>query len=319
MKFFITGGTGFVGKHLINYLTEHRKDAEIVCTTRKEANTHDSSYTLEKVDLNDSDRILELIYIHKPDYVIHLAAESSVGYSWLYPVKSFNNNINIYLNLLDAIRKVGLKCRILSIGSSESYGIVSNEMLPLKESTRLNPVSPYAVARVSQELLSKVYVEGYGMDIVMTRSFNHFGPFQDFRFVIPSFVKQIIERKQNNSTESIETGDLSIIRDFVDVRDVIQAYLLLLEKGVTGEIYNICKGKGYSLQNVIEILSDKLSVNIKTEINPSYIRPNDNPTIIGDNSKITKNLGWSTKYSFDESIRDVIDYVNISLSQRSHV
>ena len=127
-----------------------------------------------------------------PNYILHLAAFSSVGLSWLRPVESFKNNTNIFLNLIDAVRKVGCRCRILSVGSSEEYGNIRQEMLPLREETQLNPVSPYAVARLAQEHLSQVFVDGYDLDIVMTRSFNHIGPGQKEIFVVSSFAKQMV-------------------------------------------------------------------------------------------------------------------------------
>ena len=155
--------------------------------------------------------------------------DPNLDYSWQHPEDSFTNNCNIFLNLIDAIRKSSPNCRILSVGSSEEYGNVAHADLPIRENQPLNPLSPYAVARVSQEQLSRVYVDAFGMQIIMTRSFNHIGPRQDERFVIPSFVKQILGIKHSGlSKGEIETGDVSIIRDFVDVRDVVDAYYKLL-------------------------------------------------------------------------------------------
>jgi len=255
------------------------------------------------------EKTLRCIQKYQPDTVVHLAAQSSVGYSWDNPVSSFNNNVNIFLNLIESIRISNIDCRILSVGSSESYGIVDKSILPLKESDALNPISPYAVARVSQEMLSKVYVEGYGMDILMTRSFNHFGPGQDERFVIPSFIKRILNRKKYNSNEVIEVGDLSIIRDFVDVRDVVKAYVLLLEYGATGKIYNICSGEGRSLKEILINIQLILNYNVGYRVNPSFIRPNDNPIIIGDYSKIKQKVGWSPEINLDKSLQDIVTYI----------
>lgn len=307
MTYLITGATGFVGQHLISYLIYQQKATNIIGTYRNSNIISNSCYTIfEKVDLNNISALSRIIDRYKPNYIIHLAAESSVGYSWESPIKSFNNNINIFINLLEAIRKSKLTCRILSVGSSEGYGVVEEKHLPLKEDSPLNPISPYAVARVSQELLSKVYIEGYGLDIILTRSFNHFGPGQDIRFVIPSFSKQIIDRKLNQSFEPIKTGNLSIIRDFIDVRDVVKAYVKLIEKGEKGAIYNVCSGKGNTLQEIVDTICDVLSFNVTTITNSKYIRPNDNPVIIGDNSKLRNEIGWNPKYSIRQTLKDVI-------------
>ena len=305
-KFLITGATGFVGKYVIEYLA-NRANAQLICTYRRiPKETNNRNIIWEQVDLNDLGTLITIIKTHQPNYIIHLAAESSVGYSWKFPVQSFRNNINIFLNLLEAVKIAKSSCRILSIGSSESYGLVNKENLPLKESCPLNPVSPYAVARVSQELLSKVYIEGYGLDIVLTRSFNHFGPYQDTRFVIPSFVSKVIDRKNSNSKIPIETGNLSIVRDFLDVRDVVKAYIGLLEKGKSGEVYNISSGEGFTLQNILSQICDILQYPVQSIINPDFIRPNDNPVIIGDNSKLREEIFWQPAYKMKDTLEDII-------------
>lgn len=305
-KFLITGATGFVGKYLIAHLANDAT-VQLVCTYRRTPKYfNESNIIWEQVDLNDLGSLITIIKIHQPNYIIHLAAESSVGYSWKFPVQSFRNNINIFLNLLEAVKIAQLTCRILSVGSSESYGVVKKEDLPLNENCALNPVSPYAVARVSQELLSKVYIEGYGLDIVLTRSFNHFGPNQDTRFVIPSFVNKVIDRKHSKSTIPIQTGDLSIIRDFVDVRDVVKAYIGLLQKGKNGEVYNISSGQGFTLQNILQQICGILQYSVSSVINPDFIRPNDNPVIIGDNSKLREEIFWQPSYTIKDTLEDII-------------
>ena len=248
-----------------------------------------------------------IIKSFKPDYILHLAAFSSVAYSWKYPTESFMNNSNIFLNLIDAIREVDPSCRILSVGSSEEYGNVSRTELPLKESQRVNPVSPYAVARVSQELMSKVYVKAYGMNLIMTRSFNHIGPRQDDRFVIPSFIKRIIDIKKSGRDEGeIETGDITIIRDFVDVRDVVRAYYMLLTEGTPGEIYNICSGNAYKLSDIIESIANEVGVKVRTKVNSEFVRPDDNREIVGSAYKIESELGWKPEIVIKDTLKDMI-------------
>jgi GDP-4-dehydro-6-deoxy-D-mannose reductase len=204
----------------------------------------------------------------------------------------------------------------LSIGSSEEYGDIQNCNIPLKETNELNPISPYAVARVSQELLSRCYVLSYGIEIILTRSFNHIGPGQRETFVISYFVKQLVECKLKGMVNvTLYTGDISIIRDFLDVRDVVRAYYDLLEKGIAGELYNICTGIGYSLRDIINMIAEVMNISVETITDPEKIRPNDNKIIIGDNSKIKRIIGWSPRLTLMDSLKDLITYWNNELSK----
>ena len=211
--------------------------------------------------------------------------------------------------MVDAVRQACPNCRILSVGSSEEYGDILHADLPLRENQPLNPISPYAVARVSQELLSKVYVHAFGMQIIMTRSFNHVGPRQDERFVIPSFIKRILDiRRSGKTAGEIETGDLTIVRDFVDVRDVVEAYYLLLTRGTPGEVYNICSGKAIRLYEIVDMIAEEVGVKVSTVTNPEFVRPNDNREIVGSAYKIETELGWRITREFRDTIRDMIEY-----------
>lgn len=260
-----------------------------------------------EIDMTKEDMLRALFDEFVPDYVLHLAAYSSVAYSWKHPADSFLNNGNIFLNLIECIKEVNLDCRILSVGSSEEYGNVNSDDVPIKETHLLNPISPYAVARISQEYLSKIFVDAYGMNIVLTRSFNHIGPRQDDRFVVPSFIKRIIQIKDNGNDEgTIEAGDLSIIRDFVDVRDVVKAYYLLLLSGKSGEIYNVCSGTGIRLSDLVLKIAQLTGVSVTTVVNSDYVRPNDNKVMVGDNRKIMKELGWKPEIAIDQTLSDMI-------------
>ena len=314
-RIVITGFSGFVAKHFIEYLYNERIDCEVLGLSREPSKEDYSKYldrigiSFQSVDLLDKERLRVAISNFRPDYVLHLAAFSSVAYSWKHPTESFTNNSNLFLNLIDVIREIKPSCRILSVGSSEEYGNVSKEYLPLRENHMLEPISPYAVARVSQELMSKVYAKAFGLDIIMTRSFNHIGPGQDDRFVVPSFIKRILEIREKGLLEgTIETGDLSIVRDFVDVRDVVRAYYILLKKGTSGEIYNICSGQAIKLSEAINCIAEELGVKVNAIVNPEYVRPADNREIVGSNYKIHSELGWIPEISFRDTIRDMINY-----------
>lgn len=197
MRLLITGINGFVAQHFLELLTMQRTKCSIVGIGRGSQafdmhglNSLDITYV--QGDLLDKEQVRKLLSDFKPTHLLHLASVSSVGHSWKFPHESFVNNTNIFLNLADQVRMLGLPCRILSIGSSEEYGNVDPGQLPLTESSALAPISPYAVARVSQEMISKIYADGYGMDIIMTRSFNHIGPGQKDVFVISSFARQLV-------------------------------------------------------------------------------------------------------------------------------
>jgi len=312
-RYIITGFSGFVARHFIEFLNTLESKSIILGI-----DINDPEYSFDKlkkvscifkkVNLNDIESLESVLLDFKPNFILHLASFSSVAFSWNYPLLTFQNNTSIFLNLIEAVRKININPRIISVGSSEEYGNVNAHTLPLKESYVVNPVSPYAVARVSQELFSRVYVSGYNLDIILTRSFNHIGPYQKDIFVVSSFVKKILESANNKSESLIETGDLSIIRDFVDVRDVVRAYYLLFQKGTKGEVYNICSGKGHSLSDIVEMISKISKINVETILNKKFVRPDDNKVIIGTYEKLKKQTGWTPKISLEESLSDIINY-----------
>ncbi len=313
-KILITGFSGFVSPYFIEYLEKENVKCEILGLDINDPvfisnNSKNVKIQTKKIDLLDNGVLEKIIYNFQPGYVLHLASYSSVGFSWENPSLSFRNNINIFLNLMEAVVAVNPLCRILSVGSSEEYGNVSFDNLPLKEEHPLNPLSPYAIARVSQEQLSKVYCDRYGLDVVMTRSFNHIGPGQRDVFVISSFAKQLVEIKRGiKKQKKLVTGDTSVVRDFLDVRDVVDAYARLFKDGVKGEVYNICSGNGVSLCEVIDMLCGILEIEIELETDPNLIRPNDNKIIIGSNKKLKDATGWEQKIPLKKSLEDILNY-----------
>ncbi len=315
-KILITGFSGFVGHHFLQYLYDnHSSDTEVYGIDLREPTWDYKAYEdkmkvhFKNVNLLDIDQMRELFTFFRPDYVLHLASFSSVAYSWKYPAESFSNNTDIFLKLATVVRELVPECRVLSIGSSEEYGNVDEDEIPIKETNELRPTSPYAVARISQEMLSKLFSDSFGMNIILTRSFNHIGPWQDDRFVVPSFVKRIKDIKLQGKTEgTIETGDTTIVRDFVDVRDVVRAYYMLLKNGKSGEVYNICSGTGRPLRQIIDMIANELDMKIDNTVNPDFVRPNDNRVMIGDFSKIKNEIGWEPLIPFDKTIRDIVYY-----------
>jgi len=313
-RYLITGFSGFVSRHFLDYLEMLQEPVSVMGIDinppefKSEGRNH-VSVDFQKIDLLDRNGLEKIIVIFQPHYILHLASFSSVAFSWKNPVISFQNNTNIFLNLLEAVRSVNPSIRILSIGSSEEYGNLSGCDAVFREEDDLNPVSPYAVARVSQEMLSKVYVKGYGLDIVMTRSFNHMGPGQKETFVIASFAKRLVEmRNRDASPRRLPTGDITQVRDFVDVRDVVRAYDGLLRGGRKGEIYNVCSGVGHSLKELVQQMLAILDMKVLLETDESLIRPNDNKIIVGSNEKIKRDIGWCPEIPLEQSLKDVIDF-----------
>jgi len=305
-KILITGVSGFVGTYMLKFLSCKNVAVLGMDKERKKLfddGNHKLNYEFRSLDLLDFTRLKDNIRSFMPDIIMHFASLSNVAESWKRPDYAYTNNTNIFLNLVEAVRQLEFDCKILSVGSSEEYGKVEENILPLTEQNHLNPISPYAVARASQEMLSKVYVDGYGMKIYLTRSFNHIGPGQSSKFFIPSMVKQVLEANEN---DNIQTGDLSIIRDFVDVRDVVRAYWMVLESGRPGSVYNICSGEGRVLRDIVLKIIELSGKQLNVVKDPNRIRPADNQAIIGSYDKIFNELGWEPKIHFDQSLQDVL-------------
>lgn len=316
-RMLITGFSGFVSRHFLNYLVENNLSYEVLGVDVNPPKFAMENYaptlamSFEQVNLLDKEAVEDMIATFRPDYILHLASFSSVAYSWQHPADCFMNNTSIFLNVTEALRKHDLcDCRLLSVGSSEEYGDVKKEELPLQEDMPLVPVNPYAVARVSQEMMAKVLADSFGMQIMLTRSFNHMGPFQDERFVIPSFVRRILDIAESGAKSGeIETGDTSIVRDFVDVRDVVRAYYRLLLDGKAGEVYNICGEKGVSLAEVVDQIADIVGVSVTTRVNPDFVRPGDNQVVIGSAEKIRQDIGWTAEIPLRQTLMDMIGHM----------
>ena len=314
MKLLITGFTGFVSPHFLDLLQREEPGSEVLGIDKNAPDFDFNAYPslsigFKQVDLLDQQATQDTLASFKPECILHLASVSSVAKSWQTPVDCFANNTNIFLHVAEAIRAMKLPTRILSVGSSEEFGIIPDHELPLTENSLLKPTSPYAVARVAQEMLSKVFADGYALDIIMTRSFNHIGPGQKEIFVISSWAKQLtMLAKTNAPDKKLITGDLSVIRDFVDVRDVVKAYYLLLKKGKRGEVYNICSGNGRMLKDIVNEMTSILNITVTTVTDPALVRPAENKKIIGSYEKIKNELGWKPSISIEKSLTDIIEY-----------
>ncbi|MBS1517255.1 MAG: GDP-mannose 4,6-dehydratase [Bacteroidetes bacterium] len=312
-KFLITGFSGFVGRNFTEYLNSSGEIFEVLGIDTREPEIKKENYgnlniDFHRADLRDREKLCKTVYNFKPDYILHLASFSSVAGSWQNPGYSFQNNVNIFLNLLEAVKVIGYPSRIISVGSSEEYGNVNIDALPLTEENVPNPSSPFGIARLSQEMLAKLYVNVHGLDIIMTRSFNHIGAGQNENFAVASFARQLVEIKYINNGEFLLAGDVNIIRDFIDVRDVVKAYYRLFKEGKKGEVYNVCSGQGISLKNIINIMSELLNMRITIKEDRSLKRPKDNPVIIGSNKKLKTEIHWENEIPIEKSLQDVLNY-----------
>jgi len=301
-KYFVTGINGFVGKYFVDYVHGVEPDSDIMGVDLSETSkAKDIKY--KSLNLCDEKAVHNTIEQYKPDYIVHLAAVSSVAKSWEDPAGCFLNNNAAFLNLAEAIRKTEINARILSVGSSEEYGIYDK---PMNENFVLHPKSPYSVARLSQEYLSKLYVDRFGLDIVMTRSFNHIGPGQSTQFVVSSFISQLVNIADKKSENKMMVGNIDVARDFTDVRDVVDAYYKILTCASNRQVYNVCSGKATKLRDIIDITAKKLNVVPNIVVDKSRLRSNEIMVVVGDNTKIKSELGWKPKYTLEQTISDII-------------
>jgi GDP-4-dehydro-6-deoxy-D-mannose reductase len=312
----ITGISGFVGGHFTRFIMDKQPDCTIHGVSRSKPawdfvqnrSSILAAITFHQCDLLDTKKINQIICEIQPDYILHLASFSSVSQSWKEPLTSFLNNTNAFLNIVEAVRVQGFDTKIVSVGSSEEYGIVNENDLPLTEKNSVAPANPYAVARVSEENLAQIYAKGYHLNICCTRSFNHIGPGQSDQFVVSSLAKQFAEIAVHHKKPVIKIGAGSIIRDFIDIEDVIRAYAAILEKGVTGEVYNVCSGRGHSILDIVNALSELTHIPVVVEQNQTLLRPIDNPALIGSYDKLKNVTGWKPECPLEKSLEKIHTY-----------
>lgn len=313
MKVLITGITGFAGSHLADYILQNHPGVKVYGMVRWRSRMDNVKHILDKIvlveaDLKDYISIRNIIKEIKPDYIFHLAAQSFVPTSWKLPQETLQINVLGQVNILEAIKELKLDTVIQIAGSSEEYGLVYENELPIKETNPLRPLSPYAVSKITQDFLGYQYFKSYGIKAVRTRGFNHTGPRRGDVFVSSNFAKQIAEIEKGKREPVIYVGNLEAIRDFTDVRDMVRAYWLAVEKGEPGDVYNICSGRGLKIREVLEILLNYSKVKVEVKVDPARLRPSDVPVLIGDNSKFVKKTGWKPEIPIERTLKDLLDY-----------
>ncbi len=303
----ITGGEGFVGRYLVDALARQGYDVHATCKSEcgEELPTSAVYHICDVVSPNS---VNGLLFALKPDVIFHLASISFVPDSFDDPWHVFEVNLRGTLNILSASCMLGKRPMVVLIGSGEEYGMVDEKLLPADETTPLKPLSPYAVSKASADLLGYQYFSVYGLPVVRVRPFNHTGPGQSPRFVCSSFAKQIAMIEKGKQEPVIAVGNVSAVRDFTDVRDVINAYMLLVQYGRQGDVYNVCSGKGYRISDILDMLIDMTDTKVEVRIDESKLREIDIPVMVGDCSKLVKETGWKRKYEIKETLRDLLNY-----------
>lgn len=312
MRVLITGITGFVGSHLAEYALA-KGNVEVFGTVRWRSRLDNVEHIMEDIclldcDLRDGMAARKTLEEVRPDYIFHLAAQSYVPTSWKAPAETLVTNIISELNLLESIRDLRLDTRIHVAGSSEEYGMVYENETPITEDNPLRPLSPYAVSKVGQDLLAYQYFQSYGIHAVRTRAFNHTGPRRGQVFVSSDFTRQVALIEKGRKEPFIEVGNLEAKRDFSDVRDIVRAYWLSLEKGDAGDVYNIGSGRAVTIQELLNLILTMTDVSIDVRPVPERMRPSDVELLVCDCSKFSRVTGWKPEIPLEQTIRDLLNY-----------
>jgi GDP-4-dehydro-6-deoxy-D-mannose reductase len=294
MRAVVTGGLGFVGRHLV----EHLRTVGDEVTTLDHHGDH-------AVDITDGPAVAAALAAARPEAVYHLAGWADVGASWRDPVAVLRVNAEGTLHVLRACTAAGVR-RVLAVASADVYGVVTEAELPLTEASPLRPTSPYAASKLAADALAQQAFLGYGLGVVRVRPFNHLGPGQSEQFVAPAIAARIA-RAERDDVGSIPVGNLTARRDVTDVRDVVRAYRLLVERGEAGEVYNVCTGEDLAVQTLADLLVGMARRPIDLVTDPSLLRPVDLPVLRGDASKLRAATGWAPRIPIEQTTADLLD------------
>lgn len=308
-RVLITGAGGFVGKHLISAL-KSAGEVEIFAAVYKSTSDITDLIPEDHIiagDLTDFAYAEKVVSISRPDVVYHLAALSVVHSSVGQAIAVMNGNTTISYNILEAVKIAAQKARFIAISSGNVYGAVQDINQKLDEKTPIRPLNPYAVSKVTQEMLALQYYLAYGLDVVILRPFNHTGIGQTTDFVIPRLAAQFVSIEKGSSPPVVEVGNQDTIRDFTDVRDMVSAYLLAAEQGVSGEIYNIGSSVGHSIKEILEILESLSPTKVEIKVNENFVRTSDVPVLVADTTKFRSITSWEPKISLKQTISDILE------------
>lgn len=310
-KGLVIGAAGFVGRYLVKEMCNNK--IETFVTKLPHEKFTEEFVNVYDLDILDKDAIVNILYEIQPDYIFHLAAQSSVGVAWKNPLLTVDVNIKGSINVMDAVRELFYKPRVLLIGSGEEYGYIKPEETPILEDNLLRPGNIYAATKACQNMIGSIYAKAYDMDLMMVRAFNHIGPGQAPLFVVSDFCKQVAEIEKGIREPVIMVGNLAAKRDFTDVRDVVKAYVKLIKQGSAGETYNVGSGSAQEIRKILEKVIAMSDVNIKIETDPNKIRPVDVPIIEADITKLNTLTGWKPEISVEQTIHETLDYWRIHI------
>lgn len=311
VRALITGITGFAGSHMAEFLLGEEVEVYGIArwrSRREHMDNIDGKVKILEADMLDSHSLDNIMLSVRPDYVFHLAAQSYVPASWTSPEATLEINVVGSVNLFESVRKAQINPAIQIACSSEEYGLVHPNEVPITEENPLRPLSPYAVSKIAMDYLGYQYCQSYGMRIIRTRGFNHTGPRRGEVFAESTFAKQIAEIEKGKQDPVILVGNLDTKRDYTDVRDIVRGYFMAAQKGEPGEVYNICSGKAWQIKKVLEHLLSLTKAKVEIKEDPARIRPSDVPILLGDNTKFVKKTGWKPIIPFEKTLEDLLNY-----------
>ncbi|MCM3409933.1 GDP-mannose 4,6-dehydratase [Metabacillus litoralis] len=308
MRVLITGANGFVGRHLLKELYKNNNESILAVRNVSDSYWLEQFGSIVLLNILDEDNVYKTIINYKPQVIIHLAAISNVGYSWGNPKETFETNVIGSLNIMKAIIKSKLDIKLINIGSSEEYGLTAKKKEILNELDTCLPQNPYAISKLSSSSLLIQLAKKHGINLIHARPFNHFGPGQNVGFVVSDFAYQIAEIKKGNKKPIISVGNLNAKRDFTDVRDVVNAYLLIINKDMETGIYNICSGTARKISSIVDELILLSGVEIDIKIDKNKYRPLEVESFMGSSAKIKEATSWNLSYNFTDSLRDTLTW-----------
>jgi len=317
MRALITGGAGFAGSHLVEYLL--RQGQEVIVVDRMGDHLANLEHLpndvrIERGDLLDPDRMRQVLEDTRPQRIYHLAAISSPQESFQNPKLAYDVNFTGTLNLLCAWRELQIASRFLLVSSVAVYGPVDTPGVPLREDGPLRPVSPYAGSKAAAEMLALQFFQAYGLPVVRVRPFNHTGPRQMSSYVCSGFARQVAEIDLRVRPPQVIVGNLNVRRDFSDVRDIVRGYYLLLENGEAGDVYQLCSGVSVSIESILHRLIALSSQPIQVTVDDTRLRSEESPVICGDPSKARRAVGWQPQYDLEATLRDLKLYWEAELT-----
>ena len=305
MRVLVTGACGFVGRFLVKRLCASGQ--QLITAVQNRECEFGASVESIVFDLTNQDAVLQAIHNSQPEVVLHLAAQSDVAKSWANPGATLEVNTLGTLHLLEAIRVLP-QIRLINIGSSDEYGLTAQQGLPLTEEAPCRPQNPYAVSKFAAGQLVLQFARRYQLQVLHLRPFNHFGPGQRTGFVVSDFCSQIVQLEQQEVVSEIPVGDLTAQRDFTDVRDVVEAYAMIVEQGLPTGIYNICSGQPRSVAEILTILMGLAKRPLRFRVSPNLLRPIEVPFFVGSANKLTQAIGWHPQRGFYASLAETLEW-----------